>query len=156
MNLEEALANAEAELAAAERALGRAQETVEALRIEKRGLEYALARHQQRDRPADVSRIERAVVAGMNMALDTMARTAAIEKVLEDSDVPLSPTEVTNRLHAAGRDDDPHHVSAALAYLNSKGRVASRGRGQWVHQSWVKEVVPSNGRSSAVTAEEES
>jgi hypothetical protein len=60
-----------------------------------------------------------------------MKRTDAIARVLLEADGPLSPSQIHQGLKGRGREDGPNAVSAALAYLNHRGRVTAVSRGQW-------------------------
>jgi len=62
-----------------------------------------------------------------------LPRTAAVERVLEEADRPLSPLAISQVLHKNGRDDSGHNVSAALAHLKLTKRAQQAGRSQWVH-----------------------
>jgi hypothetical protein len=126
MDLESALADAEAALADAERQLGELRERIEALTVEKRGLELSLARH--RGEPAHAKEAPKA-----ENQWTGMPRTDAIIKVLEDADDTLSPADIVRKLSAKGREGDTsHNVSAALSYLQGQKKVRSLGRGRWV------------------------
>lgn len=50
-------------------------------------------------------------------------RTKAIEEVLAEAGKPLTSEEVTEQLHAAGRNDDRDSVTASLSYLGSNDRA---------------------------------
>jgi len=114
-------------LSLAEVELQAAEEKVATIRAERFGLELALAR--QRGVPASRPRPE---VASDN-EWQPLDRTSAIERVLQEAGGALHRKEVVARLTRHGRDDALEHVSAALAYLNKKHRVVSKGEGVWVH-----------------------
>lgn len=127
--LEAALADADAVLAEKERQTRLLALEMDGLRLERQGLQLALARHRGEgptpiEPPSDTT-------IGANEWL-ALSRTEAIERVLAESDEPLSPTEVTAVLHALGRSDPVHHVGAALSYLRTRARVQSLGRGRWI------------------------
>ncbi len=126
MDLETALADADAALAVAEQELVELRERIEALTTEKRGLELSLARH--RGEPAHPKEATKT-----DNAWTRLARTNAIIKVMEDARDPLSPADVVRTLSAVGREGDTsHNVSAALSYLQGQKKVRSLGRGRWV------------------------
>lgn len=59
--------------------------------------------------------------------------TEAIRLVLNQSDRPLGPSEVMDRLTAGGLpQEDTAAVRGALAWLKKKGTAATRGRSNWV------------------------
>ena len=92
---------------------------IESLEMERRGLELAIARRNGTAPDANGDTWRR------------MARTDAVIKILEESDGPLSPIEVTEQLHRHGRDDRRDPVAAALAYLKRDNRVRHVGPAQW-------------------------
>lgn len=123
MDLEGALADADAALEAAQRELEGLEERMDALQLERQGLRLALARHN--GEPAATSDQE-------GSEWQMLPRTEAIIRVLQRTTEPLSPVEVTRQLGQLGRRDHGSAVSAALSYLRQKGEVESLGRGQWV------------------------
>jgi len=64
-----------------------------------------------------------ALQAGLAQGDDLVgaARTEAIVTVLHKADGSLSPTELVERLHAAGRDDIFRSVTATLDHLIKRG-----------------------------------
>jgi hypothetical protein len=74
-----------------------------------------------------------ALQAGLAQGDDLVgaARTEAIVTVLHKADGSLSPPELVERLHAAGRDDIFRSVTATLDHLIKRGRVVKVGRGRY-------------------------
>lgn len=90
---------------------------------EVRGLELAIARREGRN-----TETPRPAPAGWDM----LSRADAVPRVLEQAGRPLSPTEITDALHARGRNDSRKGVSVALMRLEQRG-VVRKGdrRGLW-------------------------
>lgn len=63
--------------------------------------------------------------------ISSMAQTDAVLRVLAESEEPLTPTEVAQRLTERGRPTNPRNVSATLTRLRSRGLAVTRERGQW-------------------------
>jgi DNA-binding transcriptional ArsR family regulator len=120
MDLRTALEDATERLAEAEKELQVLTAKIGQLRDEKRGLEFALARHEPQ-------------TSGLRAVneWEIMPRTSAIARLLGQVDGALSPAELAKELSARGRDDRSSVVSAALAYLKNKGLVESVGHGKW-------------------------
>lgn len=142
MDLEAALADADLALRETTRQLDQLRERVDVLQLERRGLELALARHQGRPAP-DAAQQE-------DSEWLSLPRTAAILRVMERTDEPMAPVEITRQLRQFGRTDTGHAVSAALSYLHREDRVRSLGRGQWVLTApslrvFDDEIVTENG-----------
>jgi hypothetical protein len=71
-----------------------------------------------------------------------LARTAAVQRVLAESDRPLSPLGISQVLHQKGRNDSAHNVSAALARLKDTQRAKQADRGRWVVPGDPKQAEP--------------
>jgi hypothetical protein len=67
-----------------------------------------------------------------NTKIDTAARTEAILNVLHTSGRSLSPAEIVQLLHDAGRDDDRVFVTATLSYLVTQKRIQKPGRARYL------------------------
>jgi len=80
----------------------------------------------------------KAQLASLRAPLDTpdslsaLPRTEAILATLRKSTTALSPREIQQRLHAAGRNDDLPSVTATLHYLCTKERVIHPERGAYL------------------------
>lgn len=125
MDLEAALADADLALKEAAHQLDQLRERVDALQLERRGLELALARH--RGEPVSDAASDHRENEWL-----PLPRTEAILQVMARTDEPMAPVEITRQLKQFGRSDSGHAVSAALSYLHREDRVQSLGRGQWV------------------------
>jgi hypothetical protein len=145
MDIEAALADNEAALAAAEQELAELTERIDALRLEKRGLELFVARHRgDQPREAGWDGIKTKPVHPWV----PLARTDAILEALETVAEPLSPGAITDMLTEKGRTGDtPKNVSAALSYLQTQDKVRSLGRGRWVLAKTPLPLLPEAMRS---------
>jgi multidrug resistance efflux pump len=135
--IKEALREAEAALLDTESELNELRAQEQQLKAEIHGLRLALAAYE---RPQDQTLFERMIqgagrVASAYLSLEEwrrMPRTDAIIQVFaERGGESLHRKELTNLLHARGRDDAIEDVSAALAYLKRQGRAESLGHGRW-------------------------
>jgi len=64
----------------------------------------------------------------------SLGRGEAVERVLRESSVAMSPKEIVEYLRSKGRDDEAPVVSASLSHLARRNKVFSSQRGQWRHQ----------------------
>jgi hypothetical protein len=64
--------------------------------------------------------------------LATAPRTDAIVAVLRGAEGTLSPSEILERLHAAGRSDELRSVTATLDHLVKKSAVHRPARGRYL------------------------
>lgn len=64
--------------------------------------------------------------------LATASRTDAIVAVLRGAEGTLSPSEILERLHAAGRSDELRSVTATLDHLVKKSAVHRPARGRYL------------------------
>jgi hypothetical protein len=95
---------------------------IEELSAEVRGLELAIRRHNGQ-----------AALPGLSgQDWGRLSRIAAVERMLQESQKPLAPSVISQRLQKAGRKDSAHYVSSALAYLKKRGRARRVGQGRWV------------------------
>ncbi len=134
--LRELIAQTDRPLALAEAEVKAAQEKVEKLRAERYGLELALARHRGEPAPTQPRATHMEPVSPSDpdiMEWQRLSRTDAALRVLEEAGKPVHRKTLQAELHARGRDDSLDHMSAALAYLNRRGRAISKGYGMWVH-----------------------
>lgn len=134
MDLVEALADVEARLPKAERAVETAQRAFDDLLVEKRGLELALARHRLSTSTPPTPQLR---FASPSQSPDgdwaTLGRADAVHRVLVEAGRPLSPQEIVHTLvTSGGRSEDNDQVRAALNYLRRTSRAESVGRAQWV------------------------
>jgi repressor of nif and glnA expression len=60
------------------------------------------------------------------------SRVDAVLTILEESEGPLSPADIRDRLHERGRDDEYRLVSSSLDYLRRSRRAHRVGRGAWI------------------------
>src|SRR5688572_7331922 len=126
MDLEAALRDTEAALAAAHDRLRSATEDVEALETEHRGLMLAVARHRGVAAPSVVPDSEQD-------RWKDMTRAVAVETMLGRQTGPVGPAELARLLKAAGRrNDTASNVAATLDYLKQRNRVTRVGYGQWI------------------------
>jgi hypothetical protein len=92
------------------------------LQEEVRGLELAVARHQG----------STLVATPRQNGWMGIPRTTAIERIMRELAVPLAPIQIAQALRERGRTTDkPAYVSAALAYLKTKGTVLRTDEG-WI------------------------
>jgi hypothetical protein len=126
MDLEAALRDTEAALAAARDRLRSATEEVEALETEQRGLMLAVARHRGVAAPSVVPDSEQE-------RWKDMTRAVAVETMLGRQNEPIGPADLARLLVAAGRTNDTaSYVAATLDYLKRRNRVTRVGYGQWI------------------------
>jgi len=118
MDLRQALADAEAELAQAEKQVQDLVNLIGRLKDEKRGLELAVARHNGH---ATVDPNEWQV----------LSRPQAILRLLVEIGEAMSPSEINRQFASRGRRDQPRLVSAGLNALKNRGQVQSLGNGKW-------------------------
>lgn len=140
----EMLAEAEAALEKAESELHDAKDQAERRRREVAGLRRALDAHRSN---GFKKKAGEAAVAVLTSVADMprwkgMARTQAIQEVLEAAGGKLHRKRIVQVLHQKGRMDDIRDVSAALAYLKRIKKVRSLGDGFWAlsDSSAVEEV----------------
>ena len=97
------------------------------------GLERQLARMAARvaGKRAEVVRLEESIAAEQHSGLPA-SRTDAIVTVLSRGAGPMSPREVTDALHGAGRNDELRSVTATLNHLLKSSRVIRQGRGRYL------------------------
>ena len=69
---------------------------------------------------------------GLEEDLATAARTDAIVAVLRGAEGTLSPSEILERLHAAGRSDELRSVTATLDHLLRKSAVQRPAHGRYL------------------------
>ena len=124
LDLHSALEDVRQELASSQARLEKLSAYIESLKVEERGLELALSRHN-----GQLS--EETPSVGDAAKWKGMARTDAILAVLTQAEEPMGPAEIARVLHDRGRDDPRDHVAAALAYLKRKGRVDHGDVGEW-------------------------
>ena len=120
--LEESLAAKEA----AEVRHDEVEAEITSLGIEIKGLQLAVARRSG-EQPSENSVSPREAKRWRKHT-----RTDAIVAVLEKSEDPLGPADITDFLRNVGRDDLRHYVAASLGYLQKQRRVHRTGRAQWV------------------------
>lgn len=108
-------------------------EDLDRAKSELAGLERRLARVSARvaGKRAEVRRLEEAIAAEHRGGLPA-SRTDAIVAVLSRGAGPMSPSEVTEALRDAGRNDELRSVTATLAHLLKGHRVIRRGRGRYL------------------------
>lgn len=118
---------------------------IELLETERKGLELAIRRRLGRPAVEPTSPTTPAPVAWTKIT-----RLDAVERVLAQTDRPMSPSEIAARLSALGRQGDTgNYVAAALSHLKRKGLVRKERRGEWIitpppdtnGQGRLKEVV---------------
>lgn len=80
---------------------------------------------------AEVARLEESIAAEQGSGLPA-SRTDAIVAVLGRGAGPMSPSEVTDALNEAGRNDELRSVTATLAHLLKSSRVIRQGRGRYL------------------------
>jgi hypothetical protein len=68
----------------------------------------------------------------LNGDLATLPRTDVIVTVLRSAAGTLSPTEITRRLTAAGRNESLRSITATLDYLKKKERVIQAAPGRYL------------------------
>jgi hypothetical protein len=136
--LDAAVGALDQDLELARKRLTEAQVEVEELSAERRALLAAIDRVRRRPRLAPA--------AGTGQYWLDMSRTDAVEAVLKEAFEAMSPAQITEELGKHGRDDEPGVVSAALSYLNKKGRAWSPKYGLWVN---TPEVVAVTGAELA-------
>ena len=127
--MKELIAALEESLAAKEAAEVRHDEVeaeITSLEIEIKGLQLAVARRSG-EQPS-----ENRVSPREAKRWRERTRTDAIVAVLEESEDPLGPADITGKLRDVGRDDLRHYVAASLAYLQKQRRVHRTGRARWV------------------------
>lgn len=125
MELTAAHEDAKNRLAQAEDELIALNGQIDALRLEVKGLEYAVARHHGR-------RVTAGAVLGSEEWAD-MPRTRAITRMMARIAEPVSPKVLAERLQKVGRKADSRdYVAAALNYLQKKGKVRNESYGKWV------------------------
>lgn len=97
------------------------------------GLERQLARLSARaaGKRAEVARLEESIAAEQRSGLPA-SRTDSIVAVLARGVGPMSPSQVTAALKAAGRSDELSSVTATLAHLLKGKRVIRQGRGRYL------------------------
>ena len=120
--LEEALAAKEA----AEFRHDEVEAEISSLEVEIKGLQLAVVRRSG-EQPS-----ENRVSPREAKRWRERTRTDAIMAVLEESEGPLGPVDITDILRGVGRDDLRDYVAASLAYLQKQRRVHRIGRAQWV------------------------
>ena len=64
--------------------------------------------------------------------LTAIGRSDAILAVLRQANGTMSPTEIVNQLHAAGRDDHLREVTATPDHLRKTNRVTRPDRGRYL------------------------
>ena len=80
---------------------------------------------------AEVARLEESIAAEHRSGLPA-SRTDAIVAVLSRGASPMSPSEVTEALNEAGRNDELRSVTATLTHLLKSKRVIRQGRGRYL------------------------
>jgi len=112
------------------------------LHVERRGLELSLARLTAEGVEDDRS-VEARQARGDHAALpstrqvpeewQSLGKTAAVKRVLEEATKPLGPAEIVATLDSVGlQQEDSESVRGALAYMKRKGEAIFVGRSQWV------------------------
>jgi len=106
---------------------------LERARVDLQGLERQLARLSARvaGKRAEIGRLEESIAAEHRSGLPA-SRTDAIVAVLSRGAGPMSPREVTDALHGAGRNDELRSVTATLTHLLKSDRVIRQGRGRYL------------------------
>jgi len=139
------------------------------LHLERRGLELSLARLTAEGVEDDRS-VEPRQARGDHAALpstrqvpeewQSLGKTAAVKRVLEEATKPLGPAEIVATLDSVGLPQEASEsVRGALAYLKRKGEAIFVGRSQWVlvgvamHQRLQREEAepPTDTETPAVT-----
>ena len=102
---------------------------LEALRSRQRA-EVALAAAALRGTEAELESLR----AGLSKVsdLNELPRTDAILAVLRTTPGTLTPSEITTRLSAEGRNDSREAVTATLDYLLKQGLVLRPSRGRYL------------------------
>lgn len=151
MELDVALTVVVAEVADLEERLAREQSRLDSLRVEKRGLELAIARHAEIERkPASKrppNRRERTAPSRDGQAtspVENLNRAQAVEWALTRFTRPVSPLEVAELLRSQGRHDSPGEVGTSLTYLRDKKRVDRVGHAAWVATSKTQGLDPAD------------
>jgi hypothetical protein len=130
MDLEAALRETEAALDAARVRQRLANEEVEALEMEHKGLTLAVARRRGLHPPPVVSESEQE--SGLALNWEALTRTAAVETMLGRQDQFVGPADLSRLLVAAGRKNDtPNYVAATLEHLKQRNRAVRVGYGKW-------------------------
>jgi hypothetical protein len=107
------------------------------LRREREGIESYIKRHQQRDAFPPMS--------ADDYLSPTLPRSEAVAQVLGEGDGPMTPAEIKDVLHKAGRDDEYRDVAAALSHLKSRGRANNVARGVWELVTEPQEIAQEEG-----------
>jgi len=76
--------------------------------------------------------LARAQVERARREWPTMPKALAVERVLREARGPVRPSEIVLILDGHGRDDSVLDVSAALQYLERKGRAHRPAYGAWL------------------------
>jgi hypothetical protein len=130
MDLGAALRETEAALEAARVRQRLANEEVEALEMEHKGLTLAVARRRGLPPPPVVSESEQKNRQALNW--EAMTRTAAVEMMLGRQDQSVGPAELSRLLVTVGRKNDtPNYVAATLEHLKQRNRAVRVGYGKW-------------------------
>src|SRR5690242_9035824 len=93
------------------------QQKVHELHTEVQGLQMAMARADQPESDDGSSWWSKFLIGISLVVTESQTRTTAIVDVLAQADRPLSPSEIVEALHHAGRSDTIHSVSATITYL---------------------------------------
>ncbi|MGB3411178.1 MAG: hypothetical protein WBA45_08260 [Microthrixaceae bacterium] len=106
---------------------------VRRVEVEVIDLERQLARLAARlaGKRAELTRLRESVANEQSGGLPAK-RTDAIISVLQRDPVAMSPSEVVDALHEAGRTDELRSVTATLAHLMKVNRVLRQGRGRYL------------------------
>lgn len=71
-----------------------------------------------------------------------LARSEAVIWALGDEKVPMSPAQIADRMHEAGRDDPTKEVQASAFRVWQQGRIAKLARGVYCALPHVPAGVP--------------
>jgi hypothetical protein len=130
-NLDEAIANADAEIATLLAKAEAVDQRINRLRAQRQAVVSAVSEvGQEEDAPKEVA-VARHLMAG---EWRSMPRTVAVERALRETAAPMSLKDIAKYLATRGRDGDSlSYISAAISHLRNSGGVPIHQvtRGVW-------------------------
>jgi len=126
------MSDAEAELVKVQRELELARVRESEIREERDALAVVLRRREGGAASVRSDTVAPVVTASEFESLPRTEAVAVSLSELTSAGLPTGPKEIEAYFTERGRNDQRGHISAALAYLNTRQRAHRVGRGEWL------------------------